>query len=341
MPLDQSSLALLQQLADAGAKPFHQMQVPEVRAFLASLRPAYGEGPAMARVEEHVLGSGDECFGVRVLVPPSEQLEGIIVHCHGGGWVSMSIDDFDVFARLLASKTACAVVLPDYRLAPEHPYPAAVEDCWRTLQWADGQRKRVCGSDDAPLIVSGDSAGGNLAAVIAQRSVRCGGPKVDQQVLVYPVTQADLDGPGYLDPANQTLLSRADMAWFWDHYLPDTSRRSEPEASPLAAPDLRGLPPTVIVTAEHDVLSDEAGAYGRRLREAGVAVTERCFEGQMHVFLTMINVLPASAQGIDYLAEQIKLCLARRVGTEIPTSPPQQNAYSANDSSGQLPARQR
>jgi acetyl esterase len=316
MPLDQPSLSLLQQLADAGAKPFHQMQPAQARAFLASLRPAYGEGPAMQRVEEFTLGSGRECFRVRVLVPAG-QVTGLIVHCHGGGWVTMSIEDFDTFGRLLASKTGCAVVLPDYRLAPEHPHPAAVEDCWLALQWASEQRTRLTGRHDAPLIVSGDSAGGNLAAVVAQRSVRLDGPKIDQQVLVYPVTQAELDGPGYLDPANQTLLSRADMAWFWDHYLPDVAQRRQPEASPLAATDLHGLPPAVIVTAEHDVLRDEACAYAHRLRDAGVEVTERCFEGQMHVFLTMINVLPASAQGIDYLAEQIRLANARSDETPV------------------------
>lgn len=313
MPLDEASAALLRQLASSGAKPFHRMQPEEARAFLASLRPAYGEGPAMHRVEEHALGAGDESFRVRVLVP-TERVAGIIVHCHGGGWVAMSIEDYDTFGRLLASKTGCAVVLPDYRLAPEHRHPAAVDDCWQTLSWAAEQRVRLAGSGGAPLIVSGDSAGGNLAAVLAQRSVRLGGPQLDQQVLVYPVTQANLDGPGYLDPANQTLLSRADMGWFWDHYLPDASQRNHPDASPLAANDLRGLPPAAIVTAEHDVLSDEAGAYAQRLRAAGVEVTERCFEGQMHVFLTMINVLPASLHGIDYLAEQIRLRL-RQIAT--------------------------
>jgi acetyl esterase len=179
------------------------------------------------------------------------------------------------------------------------------------LKWAAEQRTRFTGSSDTPLIVSGDSAGGNLAAVVAQRSVRCGGPRLAQQVLVYPVTQANLDTPSYLDPANQTLLSRADMEWFWDHYLPDAARRHEPDASPLAAADLRGLPPAVIVTAEHDVLRGEAEAYAHSLREAGVEVVERCFEGQMHVFLTLINVLPASAHGINYLAGQIRLALDR------------------------------
>lgn len=307
MSIDPESLALLQQLAEAGAKPFHEMQPGEARAFLATLRPAYGEGPAMERVEETTLGAGEAAFGLRVLVP-SENVRGVIVHFHGGGWVTMSIDDFDTFGRLLARKTNCAVILVDYRLAPEHPYPAALDDCWLALQWADNQRARLA-SADAPLMVSGDSAGGNLAAVLAQRSVRVGSPRLALQILIYPVTQSNLEGKSYCKAENQLLLTREDMRWFWGHYQPQASLRETPECSPLNASDLAGLPPLILVTAEYDVLRDEGEAYGRAMRIAGCDVTERCFERQMHVFLTMINILSASAEGINFVADQITIRL--------------------------------
>lgn len=304
MPLDPESLALLQQLAQSGAQPFHRMTPETAREFLAGLRPAYGEGPAMGRVENVTLGHEEQAFHLRLLIPEGD-VRGVIVHCHGGGWVTMSADDFDTFGRLLAHKTNCAVVLVDYRLAPEHPYPAALEDCWDALLWVEKERGRITGTDDAPLIISGDSAGGNLAAVIAQRCIRLKGPQLSLQVLVYPVTQSKLDGPAYLNPEYQLLLSREDMAWFWHHYQPDETLRNQPECSPLSAADLSGLPPAVVVTAEYDVLRDEGEAYAQAMREAGVAVTERCFSGQMHVFFTMVNVLSASAEGIDFVSRQI------------------------------------
>lgn len=310
MPLDEPSLRLLKQLADSGAKPFHQMQPREARAFLSTLRPAYGDGPTMLKVEEHTVIKGETGFRLRVLVP-EERPSGLILYCHGGGWATMSIEDFDTFGRLLASKTRCAVVLVDYRLAPEHRYPAAVDDCWLALQWTAAQRARITGSAEAPLVVSGDSAGANLAAVLAQRSVRLGGPRLALQVLAYPVLQADLDGPSYLDPANQLLLCREDMAWFWDQYLPDRTKRGVLDASPLAATALSGLPPTLIVSAEYDILREEGETYARLLQEAGVPVTERCFEGQMHTFFTMVNVLPASALAIDYVSEWISRRLSQ------------------------------
>ena len=227
----------------------------------------------------------------------------MIVYYHGGGWVLGALDQFDALARRLAERTGCAVVLVDYRLAPEHRYPTAVEDALTALHWTAANLEEIAGSA-VPLIVAGDSAGGCLAAVVAQRS-REAGPEIALQVLVYPVTDCDLDRASYLEPENQLLVSRDTMAWFWDHYAPDPSVRTSPDASPLRARTLAGLPPAVVLTAEYDVLRDEGEAYAQRLAQDGVRVEHERFDGQMHGFFMLGDILPSSAAGIDFVARAI------------------------------------
>ena len=173
-------------------------------------------------------------YPVRILSPENEA-RAVIVYYHGGGWVMGSLDEFDTLARKLVNATDAAVVLVDYRLAPEHPYPAAVEDAWAALKWVDRHVERIAGTA-VPLIVAGDSAGGNLAAVVSQRAKREGGPAISQQVLIYPVTDADLDTDSYLDEANQLMVSRDSMSWFWDHYVPDVATRANPTPLRYAQP---------------------------------------------------------------------------------------------------------
>jgi acetyl esterase len=298
MALDVESAQLLAQLGESGAKPFHLLDPAQARELIAGLRPET-QGPAMQHVEDLQLGS----TRLRVL-KPSAWVRGAILYLHGGGWVVGGLDDFDYFARQLAQRTQCTVVLVDYRLAPEFPFPAALDDVESAAQWLVERRGELAGAD-GPLIVAGDSAGGNLAAVFAQRAAQRGDPHWDLQVLIYPVTQADLDGPAYLDPQRQLLLSREDMRWFWGHYLADAGARRQAAASPLAAEDLRGVPPAVVLTAEFDVLRDEGQAYADRLAQAGVTVVERCFSGQMHGFVTLPS-LRASGVALDWLGEQIE-----------------------------------
>ena len=248
---------------------------------------------------------------MRILIP-TENSRGAIVYFHGGGWVLGTLDQFDTLARELAARSSCTVVLVDYRLSPEHRFPIAVEDAWSAVQWVDLHIEDLAGAG-APLIVAGDSSGGNLAAVVAQRA-RGTDTTVALQVLVYPITDCDLDRPSYLDPDCQLLLDRRLMEWFWAHYLPDPSRRTDPEASPLRAESLAGLPPAVVVTAGYDVLRDEGTEYARRLAEAGVAVEHRHFERQMHLFFTLVNVVPASGEAIDYVVAAVRRCLAAPAG---------------------------
>jgi acetyl esterase len=305
--LDEATAGFLTQMAESGAKPLHEMTPEEARGLTAGLGELFGPGPDMARVDDTTV---DGAFAVRVLVPHG-QVRGVIVWYHGGGWVIGTIDEADTLGRTLAERTSCAVVLVDYRMAPEHRYPAAAEDSWAALKWVDAHLDEIAGSR-VPLIVAGDSAGGNLSAVVAQRARREGGPAVALQVLVYPVTDCDLDTASSLDPANQLLLTREAMAWFWDLYAPDPESRRNVDASPLRAPDLSGLAPAVVLTAEHDPLRDEGEAYARRLAEAGVAVRQQRFDGQMHGFFTMVNVLPGSADGIDYVVAAVNDSLSAR-----------------------------
>lgn len=298
MPLDNESAELINSLVELGLKPIHQMTPAEARSVMAFAR-SVTQGPVMHRIENVQL----ETTRLRVYVP-SEVTQGVILYLHGGGWVLGELDDFDHFARLLAQKSACTLVLLEYRLAPEFPYPAALSDVELAHHWVNDHRGRLTGSDQAPLIIAGDSAGGNLAAVAAQRAMHSELARWDAQVLIYPVTQSNLDMPGYQAADRQLLLSREDMRWFWNHYLNEPRERLQPSTSPLNADDLQGLPPAIVVTAELDVLREEGEAYVERLRAAGVDVSHRRFDGQMHGFMTFMT-LRASGQGMDWIADQI------------------------------------
>src|SRR5947209_3006680 len=205
--LDEASAKFIAEMAASGLPPVHELLPAPAREAGAAMAALYGTGPEMARVENVDLAG----VGLRVLVP-GEQVSGVIVYYHGGGWVLGSVEQFDTLGRLLAARTGCAVVLVDYRLAPEHRYPAAVDDVWAALEWAAANLVQIAGGA-VPLIVAGDSAGGNLAAVLAQRA-RDAGPEISLQVLVYPVTDCDLDRDSYLEPENQLIVSRDTMAWF-------------------------------------------------------------------------------------------------------------------------------
>jgi acetyl esterase len=309
MALDFATRALMEQMASVGAKPLHECSVEEARAFNASADMVVPV-PPMARVEEFSVPVEGGNIPARVLVPP-QVVRGVIVYYHGGGWVMCEIDQFDAMARKLAERTSCAVVLVDYRLAPEHRYPAAVDDSYAALEWVDAHLEDVAGRSDVPLIVAGDSAGGNLSAVMARRARDREGPRIALQVLIYPVMDHDFDRASYVDPDNQQILTKEAMVWFWDHYVPDAAQRSEPDASPLRAESLEGLPPAVVLTAEHDVLRDEGEAYAERLREAGVPVDFRRHEGQMHGFFTFL-MLPGSERGFQQVVKAVRACIVRQ-----------------------------
>jgi acetyl esterase/lipase len=312
MALDQATTALLEELAASGLAPLHELTPAEARGRMAMLRGDAPPGPDMAAVRDTRVRASGGFVPVRVLVP-TEQPRGVIVYYHGGGWVIGGLADYDRLGRLLAQRTGCTVLLVDYRLAPEYRFPTAVDDSWAALRWADEHRAELAAAPVAspgPLIVAGDSAGGNLSAVMAMRARAAGGPAIALQVLVYPVTDSDLESTSYRDPANQLMLSRDSMVWFWDHYAPDPESRLHPDAAPLRSASFADLPPAVILTAEHDVLRDEGELYATRLLKAGVPVRHQRFVGQMHGFFTMTGVLPGAGEALDYVAAAIEEHLA-------------------------------
>jgi cation diffusion facilitator CzcD-associated flavoprotein CzcO/acetyl esterase/lipase len=302
--LDEASAAFIATLRASGLPALPELSPQEARAAGEQLVALHGAGPQMRRVEEVVAGA----VPLRLLVP-GERARGVIVYYHGGGWVTGGLDEIDALARRLAQRTGCAVVLAGYRLAPEHRHPTAAEDAWGALRWAAEHVTEIAGGP-APLIVAGDSAGGGLAAIVAQQA-RESGPEIALQVLVYPVTDCDLQRDSYLDPANQLIVGRAEMAWFWDHYAPDPSERTRPDASPLRAATLAGLPPAAVLTAQYDPLRDEGEAYARRLAQDGVRVDHQRFDGQMHGFFTLPG-LPGGAAGLDFVVRAVEHALAPR-----------------------------
>jgi acetyl esterase len=309
MALDEASQAFMAQLAAMpGLKPLHEMTPTELRGVSARLGQMAGDGPRMARFEDRNVDTPTGPVPVRVLVPEGA-VRGLLVWFHGGGWVIGSVADSDVVARKLAARTRCAVVNVDYRLAPEHRFPIAVDDSYAALEWASAHMVEIAGAK-VPLIVGGDSAGGNLAAVMAQRARDRKGPRLALQLLVYPVTDADFTRPSCVAAENQLLVTKPAMEWFWNQYAPSAKDREHPDASPLRAKDLAGLPPAIVITAEHDVLRDEGEAYAQRLERAGVPTTFKRFAGQLHGFFTLVNVVPGHDLGLDFVAAAIDKALS-------------------------------
>lgn len=288
--------APIQALLDAGAAanlpPLSDQPLDEVRRN-AILFVQAGEGPKrpMARVEDRQLDTSVGRLPARVYTPvETGDALPVVAYFHGGGWVIMGIDTHDGICRRLAEASGAVVVSVEYRLAPEHRYPAALDDCFAATQWLAEHAAEV-GGDGSRLAVAGDSAGGNLAAAVALRA-RVGGPRLAAQGLFYPVTDAAQDTGSYRQNREGYLLSAHDMAWFWDCYLGPDGDPADPFASPLRAADLAGLPPAIVVTAEYDPLRDEGEAYARHLDGFDVPVELHRFDGMIHGFLGMEQLVP-------------------------------------------------
>lgn len=233
-------------------------------------------------------------IGVRIY-RPGPGVRPAVVFFHGGGWTICDLDSHDGACRALANGSGAVVVSVDYRLAPEHRFPAALEDAEAAVRWVAGAGGEL-GVDAGRVAVAGDSAGGNLAAAVCLALRERSGPPVVFQLLVYPVLDAGMDTSSYRDNAEGYFLTAQHLRWYWDQYVPDAAQRDDQLASPLRARDLSGLPPAHIVTAEHDPLRDEGEAYANRLRDAGVAVTNVRYGGAFHGFFSLGAFLPAAAQ---------------------------------------------
>jgi acetyl esterase len=272
-------------LDDLRAGP--ELEVPDV----------WGPPPVVDLVEERTIAGPDGRLRLRIYSPTASEPLPVLVWLHGGGWVVGSLDSHDPVCRHLAVTTPSVVVAPDYRLAPEHPFPAGLEDAWAALAWTGAEAPSL-GGDPARVAVGGDSAGGNLAAVTARRA-RDRGLQLALQVLAYPVTDFAFDTPSYLEHGTGMNLTRAKMEWYWAQYLAGADGAHE-DASPLRAERLGGLAPALVQTAGYDPLRSEAEAYAARLAEAGVPVTLTPYPTMIHGFLRMPALV---AEALDGLAE--------------------------------------
>jgi acetyl esterase len=297
--------------AAAGGPPLWELTPDEARAAVEANNVMIPAGPDLESVRDIVIPSQAGGMPAR-LYSPSSSAPGLIVYYHGGGWVVGSLDGWDTSVRSLAAASGCDVLSVDYRLAPEHPFPAAADDAFDALVWAASPAGLARGR---PVVVAGDSAGGNLAAVSALRARDASGPPVALQVLVYPVVDCDTDRRSYREyDGDELILNRRDMAWFWDHYAPDPAARANPYASPLRASSHAGLPPAYLVTAEHDPLRDEGFAYADRLRAARVPVEHRHFGSQIHAFFSFTGVLDDADKAVAEAGAAIRASVAAAKG---------------------------
>jgi acetyl esterase len=307
--LDPSAAALARMMQEAGRPPLDTLPPPEARAQSAANRAAVQPDPLpMQSVEDMRVPAPHGAIPLRVFKPltlPKTDLAPGLVYYHGGGWVIGDLDGYDVVCREIATKANLVVVSVDYRLAPEHKFPAAVDDCIAATDWvARGATK--LGIDPEQLFVGGDSAGGNLAAVISMHARDNSGPSIKGQVLVYPVTDLAMTHASHHDPETGVLLTHSLMRWFRDHYLTDHKQIDDWRASPLRMSNLKGLPPAFVLTCGADPLHDEGEDFARRLKHAGVKVTHVNYPGQFHAFLTMGRLLPEATRLVGEIADWLK-----------------------------------
>jgi acetyl esterase len=297
--LDPQFAELLTAAAASGAPPLTLLTPEEARARVSAGAALCAPGPALRDVRDVDVPVDDTSVPGRLYRPDDGKPRATVVYLHGGGWVTGDLDYSDALCRHLAADAGCEVLSVDYRLAPEHPFPTPLEDAYAALCWAAAEL-----ADGRPLVVAGDSAGGALAAACALRARDENGPRLDGQVLLYPVLDADLSRPSYV--ANQEWgLGPSVMRWFWDHYLPDPGARTHHLAAPLRAADLAGLPPTVLVIADLDTLRDEGLAYAARLTEAGVPVRLSSVPGLVHGFLRFSAKVSAAAAEAPAIAAKL------------------------------------
>ena len=297
MPLHPEYDAMLKQLAATPGPAINEMPVSDARAMYRMMRPAAPD-LAVAKLQDKSIPGPAGAIPTRIYTPSGSGPFPIFVYFHGGGWVIGDLETADAIAREFCQRVGCVVVSVDYRLAPEHRFPAAVHDSYAATKWASENAESFNGEPNK-LAVGGESAGGNLAAVVSQLARDRNGPAIVYQLLAYPVTGADFTTPSYSANAEGYLLTRAGMQWFWDTYLPNASERSNPMATPLNAKNFAKLPSALIMTAEFDPLRDEGEAYANRLKSAGVVVDYVRFDGLIHDFLAMSRQLSAVKPAMD------------------------------------------
>ncbi|MDE0659861.1 MAG: alpha/beta hydrolase [Gammaproteobacteria bacterium] len=302
MPLNPGYEEMLRQLAAIGGPPLTEMPVQAGREMFRAMQ---GAAPEVEVGTVDDIKAGD--VPARVYRPRGSGPFPVVMMFHGGGWVIGDLDTADCQSREVCTGTGALVVSVDYRLAPEHRFPAAAEDCYSATLWA-AKHAAAYDGDAGSLAVAGDSAGGNLAAVVAQMARDRRGPAIAFQLLVYPVMDGvNFDRASYRDNADGYLLTAEAMHWFWDHYAPTLDDRRHAYASPLLANDLSRLPPALVMTAEYDPLRDEGEDYARALATAGVDARFVRYDGFIHGFFAHTRTIDATREAMS------DACVALRV----------------------------
>lgn len=298
--------AIVDAYATAGRPYFHQVSPQVARSMLRAAlaaAPKPVDLPELAHVADETVDGPNGAVPIRRYTPLGDPA-GTCVYLHSGGWVIGDLDFADATCRRLAGRTGAEVVSVDYRLAPEHPYPQPLDDAFAALQWAVRTRP-------GPLVLVGESAGGNLAAACAIRARDAGGPALAGQVLAYPVTDHELETASYREVGEKNwLLSTADMTWFWDQYCPPAVDRTDPLVSPLRVAEAAGLPPAFLMVGELDPLREEGLAYAARLAAAGVPTRVRRDADMLHGYLGAAAAVPLAAEALDEACAWIRARLA-------------------------------
>jgi acetyl esterase len=310
MPLHPQALALREHRSRSGAPPLYALTLAQARAAdLADIQSAAGTPEPVAAVEEHRIPGPGGPLTLRLYRPEAPRAGDAplpaLLYLFGGGWTLGSPDTSDAICRRLTNAVGCVTASVGYRLAPEHPFPAALLDCDAALRRL-ADHAGALGIDPRRLAVGGDSAGGNLAAAVTLLARERGGPALRHQLLVYPNTDRGADTPSLRDNDDPHLFNRRSVDWYWGHYLASAEDGDDPLASPLRADDLSGLPPATVITAEYDPLRDEGEQYADALRAAGVPVRTRRFDGMPHGFFAMTGQLDAALDAQHYAAEQLR-----------------------------------
>ncbi len=304
MPVDPQAQVVLDLLRDVGFT-FTGQTPEELRALADNPTPTTIELPSV--VDRTIPGPAGE-LPIRIYRPSDEPALPVTVFFHGGGWVIGNLESHDHMCRVLASKAECVVVAVDYRLAPEAKFPAAADDAVAALEWVVDNAADL-GVDVDRVAVAGDSAGGNLAAVVAVHAAASGRVELVQQVLLYPVTDGTCDRPSIHDNAEGYMLTSEGMEWFHENYSRDASDRTDPRYSPILA-ELHGVAPAVVVTAEYDPLRDQGRAYVEALTAAGVEVEYHEFDGMFHGFFSMDAGIDVAGDAQDRVAAALRAAFA-------------------------------
>ncbi|MCP5026056.1 MAG: alpha/beta hydrolase [Actinomycetia bacterium] len=314
MPLHAQVQALMAAMAENPRPKTWESTPEEAREGYTALAELIGPGPEVASVDDFEVPGPAGPIPVRWYTPEGNGPHPVVVFMHGGGWVIGDLDTHDHCCRRICVESGAAVLAVHYRLAPEHRWPAAVDDSWAALQWVAANADSR-GGDGSRLAVVGDSAGGNLAAVMALRARDAGGPSLAQQILVYPVVDLSFSRPSYVENGEGYILEAKTMEWFVAHYLGRGRADGgddlvHPDIAPLAVDDLGGLAPALVVTAEFDPLRDEGEAYAARLIEAGVPTVAQRYDGMVHAFFQLPGVLDAGTAVLEQVAETLRKAFA-------------------------------